>query len=145
MTPDPQKCLLESKRVLRDGGVLACSSWQGSQWMDLMNLAPRVRAVEMPKVPPEWESAGAMKTELEKAGFQDVKSYQVDTSMSFEKREVFIDFIFSKMPHMVELLKDWSEEDLKRLKLIADEEMQKMSPNEPGKLAGTALVAVGRK
>lgn len=28
MTSDPIKCLKESKRVLRDGGVLACSSWQ---------------------------------------------------------------------------------------------------------------------
>lgn len=52
MTSDPQKCLSESKRVLKDDGVLVCSSWKGSQWIEMMNLLKQVRPDKiMPEVP----------------------------------------------------------------------------------------------
>lgn len=146
MTPDPQKCLSESKRVLKDGGVLACSSWQGSQWLDLMRLLPRVRPDKrLPDLPKEWEDIDLMKRELEKAGFRDVEGYPVETKMTFDKLEPLVDFLITKMPHMVMLTKDFSEGERASLKDLLLEEGRKMCPNEPGSFVGTALVAVGRK
>lgn len=146
MTPDPQKCLSESKRVLKDGGVLTCSSWEGSQWMELMALLPQVRPdKEFPEIPKEWENVDMMKAELEKAGFKNVESQRVPTQMTFEKRDTLIDFMLNKMPHMVMMMKDFTEEQREKLKALMTEKGKEMSPEEPGKFTGTALVAVGRK
>jgi ubiquinone/menaquinone biosynthesis C-methylase UbiE len=100
MTPDPQKCLAESKRVLKDGGVLACSSWHDSEWLQLMNLLPKVRPdKKMPEIPENWKNAGPMKAELEKAGFRDVEAHEVHVEMTVDKMEPFVDFVLEKMPH----------------------------------------------
>ncbi len=102
MVPEPQKALSESLRVLKDGGVLTCSSWEGSSWMDLMALLPRIRPDKiMPKMPKEWENVDLMGEELRKAGFRDVESHRVPTSMKYESLEGLADFMATKMPHMV--------------------------------------------
>lgn len=146
MTPDPQKCLSESRRVLQAGGVLTCSSWKGSQWLDLMNLVKVVRPDKiMPEIPADWREREPLKAELEKAGFREVESYEVETKMEFERLEPFVTFMLEKMPHMQMLAKDMSEEEKDRLKALALEEGRKMCPDEPGVFTGTALVAVGRK
>ena len=146
MTPDPQKCLSESKRVLKEGGVLTCSSWQGSDWMDLMNLLPQVRSdkkpIEMPKAWCNWE---LMKGELEKAVFKDVQAYQVETEMKFERYDPCIDIFVDKMPHMIAMMEDFSADERAKTRALMKEEMKKISPQEPGSLRGVALVAVGRK
>lgn len=146
MTPEPQKCLSESRRVLVDGGVLSCSSWEGSQWLDLMNLLPRIRPDKaMPELPKEWMNVDAMKGELEKGGFRDVESFRVNTTMKFERMEELVDFMLTKMPHMIHLTKDFSTDDFQKLKDLSVQEGNKMCSSEPGELSGVALIAVGRK
>ena len=114
--------------------------------MDLMNLVPTIRPdITMPAVPDEWSNVDKIKVELEKAGFREVESVQVTTHMSLDKRAPFIDFICEKMPHMVGLMKDFSKDDVYRLKAEMDKELQKMCPDEPATLEGVALVAVGTK
>lgn len=146
MTPDPQKCLTESLRVLKDGGVLSCSSWQGSQWMDIMMLLPKIRPDKKnPSIPPEWTDVDKMKGELEKAGFKEVESTQVSTSMSFDRREDMIELFLTKMPPLLASLKDFTADEMASLRALMDEELKKMCADEPGKLQGVALVATGRK
>ena len=114
--------------------------------MDLMNLLPQVKPkVTMPKIPDAWMDAELMKAELEKAGFKDVESHQVPTTMQFDKLAPLVDFMITKMPHMVMLTKDFSEEEMAKLKELMTAEGKKMNPDEPGVLTGTALVAVGKK
>lgn len=111
-----------------------------------MNLLPTVRPdKKTPDLPREWMSAEGMKAELEKAGFRDVESCQVHTGMSFEKLESLVDFILEKMPHIVLLLEDFSAEDKSKLKALMMAEGRKMCPDDPGRLTGISLVAVGRK
>ena len=144
MTPDPQKCPSESRRVLKSGGVLACSSWQGSQWIDLMGLVARVRDdKKLPEIPKEWENVDLMKKELEKASFKDVESYQVDVEMPFEKMEPLLDFMITKMPHMIMLTQDFSKEEMDRLRALSLEEGKKMCPQEPGSFKGTVRKMMG--
>jgi len=100
MTKDPQKCLSESRRALEDGGVLTCSSWKGSEWLDLTNLLKVVRPDKvMPELPAGWREADAMKAELEKAGFRDVACEEVTTKLSFDSMDELVDFMLTKMPH----------------------------------------------
>ena len=146
MTPDPMKCLVESKRVLRDGGILSCSSWQENQWMGLMELAKTVRPdMEMFSIPKAWTEKDGVRGELEKAGFKDVDCQQVDVEMKFDSHDGFLEFLLTKMPHMNMMLESFSEEDRVRLRSEMMKKLKEMSPQEPGRLKGTTLVAVGRK
>ena len=144
--PDPQQCLRESLRVLTANGVLACSSWKGSQWMDIMNLAPTLRPVpNWPVNPPEWATAAGVHGELVKAGFRDVEAVEVPVDMTFDSHEQLNDLLVMKMPHMKAALKDFSPEEMERLKALTMKEQKRLAPTPPYTLTGVALVAVGRK
>ncbi|CAK1354830.1 hypothetical protein CB0940_01363 [Cercospora beticola] len=146
MTPSPQKCLEESMRVLKSGGVLSCSSWQNSEWLQLMNLVQEIRPeAPVPEIPEGWRSAKGLLAEVEGAGFQQVEAVEVDVEMAFETHEALLEILTAKMPHMVKLLSSWSEGEVKRLRSLMSERLKKVCPEEPGKLSGVALVAVGRK
>ncbi|SMR44824.1 unnamed protein product [Zymoseptoria tritici ST99CH_3D1] len=146
LTPDPMKCLKESKRVLKDGGVLSCSSWQSSQWMDTMKIPAKVRPdLQHPSVPTEWASAPALKAELEKAGFRDVQAQEVEVTMEFDTYDALLELCFEVMPHMAAVMKGISEEERTKVLSLAREMVESYSPTEPGKLTGIALVAGGRK
>lgn len=102
MVPEPAKALSESLRVLKDDGVLTCSSWEGSQWMDLMQLLPRVRPDKtMPQLPKDWANVDLMRGKLEEAGFREVEAHRVETGMAFDSREKLVDMMLNVMPHMV--------------------------------------------
>jgi ubiquinone/menaquinone biosynthesis C-methylase UbiE len=146
MTPDPQKVLSECLRVLQPGGVLSCSSWEGSQWLDLMKMVTTVRAEKaLPKLPAEWASVDGVKGELEKAGFKDVDAHRLEVKMLFETHESICKFMVEMMPHMVEMTKDWSQEEVKKLIETMTEKAKEMCLSEPGHLIGHAIVGIGRK
>ncbi|KAK5127191.1 hypothetical protein LTR85_008552 [Meristemomyces frigidus] len=146
MTPDPQKCLNESRRVLKEGGVLSLSCWEGTQWMDLMMLVQRVQPdKQLPKMPEEWSNTAAVESELKKAGFRDFESYRVPVEMKYESQESIVEFLVTKLPHMVAICKDMSDEEVTRLKEVMVDEAKRMCPDAPGKLEGVALVGIGRK
>ncbi|KAM3415321.1 hypothetical protein BST61_g8850 [Cercospora zeina] len=146
MTPSPEKCLAESLRVLKSGGVLSCSSWQGSQWIELMNLVREIRPeAPVPEIPEGWKYVKGLVVEVEGAGFQEVEAVEVDVTMAFESHEALLDLLTTKMPHMVKLLSSWSGEEVQRLRSMMNDRLKMMSPEEPGRLTGVALVAVGRK
>ena len=101
MTPDPQKCLSETLRVLEDGGAGVVSSWQDNEWMQLMMLVRRFRPnQELPSVPPTWTTTDGVEGELRKAGFKDVRAVEVKAEMAFEKIEDLVCLLVDKMPHM---------------------------------------------
>jgi ubiquinone/menaquinone biosynthesis C-methylase UbiE len=146
MTSDPQKCLSESKRVLKPEGVLSLSSWKGSQWMDLMQLASQVRPQsKMPMLPEAWASISSVQAQLEHAGFQDVESHEVPVQMTFASYDALADLLLTKIPHMIALLKDFSAEEKAELRRIVISSAQEMAPSEPHVLDGVAIVALGRK
>lgn len=146
MTAEPMKCLTESRRVLKEGGVLSLSSWEGSQWMDLMLMLKHIRPEkQMPAIPDAWSHQEGLAGEMKAAGFKDVETHRVPCEMAFESHESLVHFFVHKMPHMIVMAKDMSEGEVKKLEDMMVAESKKMDPNAPGKLKGVALVAVGRK
>lgn len=114
--------------------------------MDIMKLVSVIRPDKtLPELPKEWTSAPAMKVELEKAGFRDVNSEDVQVEMSFDRYEPFLDLLTTKMPMMINLVKDFSQGEMERLRQLMLEKTKEMAPSEPGILYGAALVATGRK
>jgi ubiquinone/menaquinone biosynthesis C-methylase UbiE len=147
MTSDPQKCLSESLRVLKAGGVLTASSWDGEmQWLQLMRLATKIRPdKEFPSFPKAWTSTSGMRSELEKAGFRDVDVVEVTTQWPFESYEAMTDNVMTKTPQMLALLKDFSDSEREELAALVIKEGKKMAPTKPYALKGVSVVAFGRK
>ncbi|KAI3320122.1 S-adenosyl-L-methionine-dependent methyltransferase [Xylariaceae sp. AK1471] len=57
LVPEPVQAVRAMKRVIAPGGVLAMSSWQGSEWQDLMYYPKKVRPdLIMPEPPATWTS-----------------------------------------------------------------------------------------
>ena len=146
MTPDPQKCLSESLRVLTPGGVLACTSWEGSEWLSLMYTLDEVRSdLKLPTLPEKWSDAELLKKEFEIAGFQEVEVERVKVHMKYEKHETLIDFLIDKLPHAVALTAQMSGDEVKRWKELAVEKCREYNAEAPGRLEGWSLMAIGRK
>ena len=146
MTPDPQKCLTESLRVLQDGGVLACTAWEDSDWLQVMMTLKEVRPdFTMPELPKNWKDAELLKKELEIAGFKDVKSERIPVTMKFETHEGLIDFMADAMPMMTAFTKLMTAEEVKRFKEVAVAKTKSFCQEAPGTLHGWALLAVGQK
>lgn len=101
--------------------------------------------VEQPELPKDWASADAVKAQLEKANFKNVHSEQVHTTMKFEKLEPLVDFMLTKMPHIIKLTENFSEDEFKRLKALWTEKAKDVCSSEPGELNGIALIAAGTK
>jgi len=146
MTPDPRKCLTESLRVLQDGGVLACTAWEDSDWLQVMMTLKEVRPdFTMPELPANWKDAGLLKGELEGAGFREVKSERVPVTMRFETHEGLIDFMADAMPMMTAFTKLMTAEEVRRFKEVAVAKTKSFCSQAPGTLHGWALLATGQK
>lgn len=116
--------------------------------MDTMKVLKKLRpSAQMPFIPEAWASvpAPALQAEFEKAGFWDVKAEEVEVTMAFDKYDAFLDVMLSRMPVMTNLTKDFSKDEKAKLRQLVLEEIQRVSPTEPGSMKGTALVVVGRK
>ncbi|WPG97340.1 Hypothetical protein R9X50_00011400 [Acrodontium crateriforme] len=146
MTQDPGKCLAESKRVLQPGGVLALSSWESSEWIDVMGLVSVVRPDKVvPALREEWRRDGLLAEQVRKAGFRDVEVVRVPTVMALQSYESGAEMFMGKMPHMVMLMKDVTKEEKAKVREVMIEKLKVLCPTVPGHLNGMALVAVGRK
>lgn len=146
MAEEPERCLSEARRVLRDGGVLSCSGWQYSQWDELLRLVTKVRPDKnLPTMRKGWESANAMRASLEHLGFRNVEAFEVPTTMQFDKIQPFMEFMVRKLPFMQPVTENMSEKEIQTLLDIMVDAGKEMCPREPGELLGTALIAVGQK
>ncbi|KAI5921287.1 S-adenosyl-L-methionine-dependent methyltransferase [Camillea tinctor] len=146
MTSDPQKCLTETHRVLKPGGVLGVTSWKETQWLAAMapiqKLDPSLRP---PVGSPEFASPTGLVKALEAAGFAGVELQEVPVDLPFQSHALFTDVLMTKMPPLVALLARFGPEQKDELRHLMIEEMRALCPEEPGALKGVALVAVGRK
>ncbi|KAM0714974.1 hypothetical protein Q7P37_009439 [Cladosporium fusiforme] len=146
MTPDPQKCLTESLRVLQPGGVLACTAWESSQWLTLMYTLSDVRPdLSIPSLPKNWSDLDLLRGELETAGFREAKAERVAVKMQFEKHETLVDWLIEKLPHAIALTKQMSVDEVKQWKEAATRMCKQFCPEAPGELSGWSLMASGRK
>lgn len=146
MTPDPQKCLSESMRMLKPGGVLGLSSWEDSQWLEMMRqLTVVLPERKVPELPKEWSSSGAVQQELNIAGFVDVSSKPLTVYMDYKSHAELAKFLTTSMPPIFAAMKDLNEADVQRVHEAMIRKAREYNPKEPGRLSGQAIVAVGSK
>ncbi|KAI9037316.1 class I SAM-dependent methyltransferase [Aspergillus affinis] len=145
-TKDPQKCLSECQRVLRPDGVVAVSSWEETEWLKIMKPLKQIDpGISPPSMRQGWETVLGLHGQLEQARFRRVEVYQVPTEVAFESYSTFVELLLTKMPHMVTLIRNFSDEQREQLRELMIDEMRRLSLAEPGALKGVALIAIGQK
>ncbi|KAL8365080.1 hypothetical protein RB595_004072 [Gaeumannomyces hyphopodioides] len=146
MTKSPQKCLSETLRVLKSGGVLGVVSWGDIQWLTIMNPIQQIDPdLRPPASPKEWGSAAGLSRELEKVKFQEVEAHETSVELPFRSHALMVDILLTKMPPLVALTKGFDKEQVERLRGLMIGEIKRLCPSEPGALKGVAIIAVGRK
>ncbi|KAK9237462.1 S-adenosyl-L-methionine-dependent methyltransferase [Lipomyces kononenkoae] len=149
MVPQARVALDEIHRVLSSqngGGFFALSSWQGSEWIELMSFVTKVRPDKLlPQLGPTWRTVEGIRGELEATGFQGVEVHSVETYMPFEDHDEIARYILTEFPGMKRLTSDMTRQELERTRDLMVEDIKSRHPTAPGRLVGTALVGVGRK
>ncbi|KEQ99663.1 hypothetical protein AUEXF2481DRAFT_25547 [Aureobasidium subglaciale EXF-2481] len=156
MTADPAKALAESYRVLRSGGVLACSSWHKMMWMENLVLAteraltPLNKAIPvMPQFPTKWSTAGGVKEQLANAGFRDIQTEYIEAPIIIPDVEAWSrSFIASGNPAVTWITDVLDAAEVEQVeKQLVQAIKEKCEVNEQGAyiLSGTAVLAAGRK
>lgn len=149
MVPQARVALGEIHRVLTDqngGGFFALSSWQHSEWAELMGFVSKVRPDKfMPQFPSTWSTVEGLRGELEATGFREVQVYPVDTYMPFEDHDEIARYILTEFPVMKRLTGDMTRQELEKTRDLMVEYIKSRHPVAPSRLVGTALVGIGRK
>ncbi|KIM95673.1 hypothetical protein OIDMADRAFT_59456 [Oidiodendron maius Zn] len=149
MVPQARVALDEIRRVLTNengGGIVALSSWQGSEWMELIGFVTKVRPEKSaPKMPPTWATLEGIRGELEATGFRDIEVHTVEAFMPFNNYDEIARFILTQFPGMNKMTSDMSREELEKVRNLMVEFIKSRHPVAPGRLTGTAIVGVGRK
>lgn len=149
MVPQARTALEEVRRVLTDengGGIFQVSSWEGSEWQELMGFPGKVRPDRvMPQMPATWRTVEGVRAELETTGFKDVEVHKTEAYMPFESYDEVARFILTKFPIMGKMTAEFTQEELHKTRDLMVDYIKSKHPSSPGKLVGTAIIGVGRK
>lgn len=149
MVPNADVALKEIHRVLTDqngGGVLALSSWEGSEWIDLMALLSTVRPdKQVPKMPKEWSTIEGIRGQLETAGFRNVDVHPSETFWPFDNYDETAQYLLTQFPIMRTLTAGMTKAELEEVQKLMVEDLKAKHPSLPSRMTGTALIGVGRK
>ncbi|KAM0130393.1 hypothetical protein ACHAO1_007900 [Botrytis cinerea] len=170
MLPEPRQGLSEMKRVLGRGGVAACTSWRGSEWIDLMRVGAasasasaegkqeeeeEIGAGDEEKVkgkgkgkmeiPKEWSSAEGVRREMEDVGFVDVQVVESEARWDFESHEGIVDLILGFPGMEIMVGESWGEGGREKAREGMLGWMRERFSRGEGALTGVAIVGVGRR
>jgi ubiquinone/menaquinone biosynthesis C-methylase UbiE len=157
LTNNPFKAVQEAYRVLSPNGVMACSSWHRTTWLDYLGLAATRLFSDLDKSPPdrlelpaEWSNVERVSEQLSNAGFKDIRTEYVETAMILPKNldDWVHVFVTSGNPAVTWITDLLNEEEVKELEVhVVQVLKEKRQVNDQGEviIPGTAVVAAGRK
>lgn len=169
MLPDPRKGLMEAKRVLKEGGVFACTSWARVDWMRFLreaaqkvrpNVSRRFVSLQFmdgknagsrertdgegqdPAMLGPWKDTEGVKVELQAAGFRDVQVEYVDVDLPIEDRTGLSNILTrSNNPATKMVVGDFNDEEVARCR----EELVKILEQNGNICKGVAVMGIGKK
>lgn len=143
LVPDPTQALRSIHRTLAPNGLLAASSWQSSEWADMMEYPAKVRPdLVMPKMPEAWTTEAGAKDSLEAAGFRSVQVHRVQSFMPFESHDEVCRFILLRFPPSARVCAQMTAEELVKTRDLMIADLKLKYPTAPNRMSGIALVAI---
>ncbi|KAK7746480.1 hypothetical protein SLS53_002439 [Cytospora paraplurivora] len=142
LVPEPVKAVEAIKLKLAPGGVFAFSSWESSEWQDLMYYPKKVRAdLVMPSPPPDWTQPDSVRQHLQKVGFQDIEVVHAEGYLPFTDYEEICRFILMKMPLAARVVAQMSDEEVLQTHALMVSDLKAKYPTVPAKMLGGHNVA----
>ncbi|ROW07571.1 hypothetical protein VPNG_06841 [Cytospora leucostoma] len=146
LVPEPVKAIEAIRLKLVPGGVLAFSSWESSDWQDLMYYPKKVRAdLVMPTPPVDWTQPDGVRKHLQEIGFGDIEVVHVEGYLSFTDYDEICRFILMKMPLAARIVAQMSDEEVLKTHALMVSDLKAKYPTVPAKMVGKATVAYCRK
>jgi ubiquinone/menaquinone biosynthesis C-methylase UbiE len=149
MVPNVDIAMKEIRRVLTDqkgGGVLALSSWEANEWIDLISSLSKVRPDKhVPKMPAEWGTIEGIRGQLDAAGFRDIDVHPSETFWPFDNYEETVHYLLTQLPILRKLTADVTRGELEEVHKLMVEVLKARHPSLPSRMRGTAIVGLGRK
>lgn len=142
LVPEPIKAVEAMKSKLTSGGVLAFSSWEGSDWQDLMYYPKKVRPdLVMPTPPTDWTQPDGVRKNLQEIGFSEIQVEQTEGYWSFTDYDETCRFILTKMPLAARVISQMSDEEVVQTHKLMVSDLKAKYPSLPAKMVGKATVA----
>ncbi|CAI6334450.1 unnamed protein product [Periconia digitata] len=147
MLANPQCALQESRRVLRDHGILALSSFRQVEWMDFIenHLGLVKPGTTLGSIPLSWASTNSTIQELEDAGFKNVSAEEVQVWYEFDDAELMTRFNMTNIPSVKAATAGMTDDEVEKAVQLMILELGRRFPDGKGRLGGIALVAFGTK
>ncbi|KAI1322262.1 S-adenosyl-L-methionine-dependent methyltransferase [Xylariaceae sp. FL0255] len=147
LIPEPGKAIASMHRVMAPGGVLAMSSLASAEWVKLANYPTQIRPdLAGPFGPSNGCSApGEVRAHLEKAGFRDIETLEVQSYMEFNDYEFVTRFILNRLPQATRAVAKMTNDEIIQTqeKMIAD--LKSWHPELPARMLGKVNIAYCRK
>jgi hypothetical protein len=122
----------EIRRVLTDqkgGGVLALSSWEANEWIDLISSLSKVRPDKhVPKMPAEWGTIEGIRGQLDAAGFRDIDVHPSETFWPFDNYEETVHYLLTQLPILRKLTADVTRGELEEVHKLMVEVLKARPP-----------------
>lgn len=142
LVPDPVKAVKAMKSKLISGGVLAFSSWESSDWQELMYYPKKVRPdLVMPTPSVDWTQPDGVRKNLHEIGFSNVQVEQTEGHWPFTDYEEICRFILTKMPLAARVITQMSDEEVFQTHALMVSALKAKYPSVPAKMVGKATVA----
>ncbi|KAI1123660.1 S-adenosyl-L-methionine-dependent methyltransferase [Nemania abortiva] len=147
LVPDPAKAIASMHRAIAPGGVLAMSSLVGAEWVKLANYPVQVRPdLAAPFGPANGcSSPDEVTAHLQKAGFRDIETVEVQSYMEFDDYEFVTRFILNRLPQATRAVAKMTNDEILQTqeKMITD--LKTWHPTLPAKMLGKVNIAYCRK
>lgn len=146
LVPEPLKAIEAIKSKLTPGGIFAFSSWESSDWQELMYYPMKVKAgLVMPRLPKDWAEPESVRKNLQETGFQNVQIVQTEGYWPITDYDEVCRFILTKMPLAARVIAQMSDKEvLETLELMVSD-LNAKYPTLPAKMVGKATVAYCQK
>lgn len=139
---EPVKAVEAMKSKLNSGGVLAFSSWESSDWHELMYYPKKVRPdLVMPWPPVDWTQPDGVRKNLHKIGFSKIQVEQTEGYWPFPDYDEICRFILTKMPLAARVISQMSDEEVFQTHALMVSVLKAKYPSAPAKMVGKATVA----
>lgn len=142
LVPEPVRAVEAMRRKLSPGGALAFSSWEGSDWQDLMYYPKKVRPdLVMPTLSADWTQPDGVRKQLQQIGFDNVQVEQTKGYWAFTDYDEVCRFILTKMPLAARVISQMSDEEVLQTHALMVADLKTKYPTVPAEMVGNATVA----